>query len=70
MIHARIFTFLVPTPPTFVDEFRLCQARPSAGLIVDVRGNGGGDIRAGRTALQVLTPRRIEPSSAQFIVSP
>jgi cytosine/adenosine deaminase-related metal-dependent hydrolase len=71
VIHVRIFTFLVPDPTAFVDEFlRLCQARPSAGLIVDVRGNGGGDIRAAEQLLQVLTPRRIEPEPAQFIVSP
>ena len=71
VIHVRIFTFLVPDPDGFVDEFlRLCQARPSAGLIVDVRGNGGGDIRAAEQLLQVLTPRRIEPEPAQFIVSP
>ena len=71
VIHVRIFTFLVPDPTAFVGEFlRLCQARPSAGLIVDVRGNGGGDIRAAEQLLQVLTPRRIEPEPAQFIVSP
>ena len=44
--------------------------RPTVGLIVDVRGNGGGDIRAAERLLQVLTPRRIEPEPAQFIVSP
>ena len=71
VLHVRIFTFLVPDPAAFVDEFlRLCHARPSAGLIVDVRGNGGGDIRAAEQLLQVLTPRRIEPEPAQFIVSP
>lgn len=71
MIHVRIFTFLVPDPDSFVGEFlRLCEARPSAGLIVDVRGNGGGDIRAAEQLLQVLSPRRIEPEPAQFIVSP
>src|SRR5204863_9928947 len=58
VLHVRIFTFLVPDPGAFVDEFlRLCQARPNVALIVDVRGNGGGDIRAAEQLLQVLTPR-------------
>src|SRR5215831_19217784 len=71
VVHMRIFTFLVPDPAAFVDEFlRLCHARPNVGLIVDVRGNGGGDIRAAEQLLQVLTPGRIEPEPAQFIVSP
>jgi cytosine/adenosine deaminase-related metal-dependent hydrolase len=71
VLHVRIFTFLVPDPGEFVGEFlRLCQARPNVALIVDVRGNGGGDIRAAEQLLQVLTPRRIEPEPSQFIVSP
>jgi cytosine/adenosine deaminase-related metal-dependent hydrolase len=69
--HIRIFTFLVPDPGEFVKEFvRLVEERPTVGLIVDVRGNGGGDIRAAEQLLQVMTPRRIEPEPAQFIVSP
>jgi cytosine/adenosine deaminase-related metal-dependent hydrolase len=71
VVHIRIFTFLVPDPAAFVDEFlRLCHARPNVGLIIDVRGNGGGDIRAAEQLLQVLTPGRIEPEPSQFIVSP
>ncbi len=69
--HIRIFTFLVPDPAEFVEEFvRLVGARPTVGLIVDVRGNGGGDIRAAEQLLQVMTPRHIEPEPTQFIVSP
>jgi cytosine/adenosine deaminase-related metal-dependent hydrolase len=71
VLHLRIFTFHVLDVDGFVDEFtRLCQERPTAGLIIDVRGNGGGDIRAAEELLQVLTPQRIEPEPAQFIVSP
>ena len=41
--HLRIFTFYVDDPGGFVAEFaRLCALLPSAGLVVDVRGNGGG----------------------------
>ncbi len=71
VVHIRVFTFLVPDPDAFVGEFaRLATAQPTAGLIIDVRGNGGGDIRAAEKLLQVLTPRRIQPEPAQFIVSP
>jgi hypothetical protein len=71
VLHVRIFTFVVPDPELFVQEFlRLVQERPTVGLIVDVRGNGGGDIRAAERLLQVLTPRTIEPEPTQFIVSP
>ncbi|HLO36444.1 MAG TPA: amidohydrolase family protein [Candidatus Deferrimicrobium sp.] len=69
--HVRIFTFLVPDPTAFIDEFvHLVEAEPTVGLVVDVRGNGGGDIRAAEGLLQVLTPRPIEPEPTQFIVSP
>jgi cytosine/adenosine deaminase-related metal-dependent hydrolase len=71
VLHVRIFTFVVPDPDAFVAEFtKLVQLRPTVGLIVDVRGNGGGDIRAAERLLQVLTPHEIEPEPTQFIVSP
>ncbi|HUG94645.1 MAG TPA: amidohydrolase family protein, partial [Pleomorphomonadaceae bacterium] len=69
--YIRIFTFHVPESGPFVDEFvRLAGLLPGDGLIVDVRGNGGGLIYAAEELLQVLTPRRIEPEQAQFINSP
>ena len=43
------------------DEF------PAEGLILDVRGNGGGYIIAAEFLLQFLTPRPIEPEPTQFI---
>lgn len=55
----------------FVDEFiRLISALPKEGLIVDVRGNGGGIILCGELILQTLTPRNIEPEPCQFINTP
>ena len=69
--YIRIFTFNVADADVFVDEFvRLTGELPPDGLIVDVRGNGGGLIHAAERLLQVLTPRRIEPERAQFINSP
>jgi hypothetical protein len=69
--HLRIFTFSVNDPVGFVEEFvRLVGLLPSDGLIVDVRGNGGGHIFASEFTLQTLTPRRIVPEPVQFIATP
>lgn len=68
--YIRIFSFNVDDDGVFVDEFvRLLQELPQDGLILDVRGNGGGLIHAAERLLQTLTPRAIEPQRAQFINS-
>jgi len=69
--HVRIFTFSVENPAAFVNEFiRLITLLPQEGLILDVRGNGGGHIFASEFTLQTLTPRRITPEPVQFIATP
>lgn len=69
--HIRIFTFNVRNADEFVAEFvRLAESLPQNGLIIDVRGNGGGLIYAAERLLQVLTPRHIAPERAQFINAP
>jgi C-terminal processing protease CtpA/Prc len=71
--YVRIQTFLVDDDSQFVNEFlRLINLpeMPNDGLIIDVRGNGGGLIWAGERLLQLLTPRTIEPCRAQFISTP
>ncbi|MFI6599763.1 S41 family peptidase [Nonomuraea sp. NPDC050536] len=69
--HLRIWSFLTPNAPGFVDEFaRLIRLLPQTGLIVDVRGNGGGSGPGAESLLQMLTPRRIEPEPIQFINTP
>ncbi len=67
----RIFTFSVQDPIAFRDEFvRLIGLLPQNGLIVDVRGNGGGHLHASEFTLQTLTPRPISPEPVQFIATP
>jgi hypothetical protein len=67
----RIFTFSVQDPIGFRDEFvRLISLLPQNGLIVDVRGNGGGHLHASEFTLQTLTPREIVPEPVQFIATP
>jgi hypothetical protein len=69
--YIRIFSFLARDANAFVAEFvRMAGLLPSAGLIIDVRGNGGGNIRAGEQLLQVLTSETIEPERFQFINTP
>jgi cytosine/adenosine deaminase-related metal-dependent hydrolase len=69
--YIRIFTFGVGDIDAFVAEFaRLVELMPDAGLIVDVRGNGGGAIAAAERILQTMTPRHIRPARAQFTTSP
>lgn len=69
--YIRIFTFNVDNPDAFIDEFvRLVELLPQNGLIVDVRGNGGGHIYASEGLLQVLTPGEITPEPTQFINTP
>jgi C-terminal processing protease CtpA/Prc len=69
--HIRIFTFGVDDADAFVAEFaRLAGLLPAGGLIVDVRGNGGGLIYASERLLQVLTPRHIVPEPAQMTTTP
>ena len=69
--YLRIFSFNIDDADEFVEEFRrLLGCLPQDGLIIDVRGNGGGLIHAAERALGLLSPRPIEPEPAQFINTP
>ena len=68
--HIRIRTFSVDDEWLFLSEFiRLLALMPRNGLILDVRGNGGGLILAGEMLLQTLTPAWIEPERVQFVTN-
>lgn len=47
----------------------LTEELPNNGLIIDVRGNGGGFVIASEFLLQFLTPRHITPEPSQFIAT-
>jgi C-terminal processing protease CtpA/Prc len=75
--YIRLFSFDVEDNPQtigqFVSEFRRVITSPKfpqEGLIIDVRGNPGGTIRAGERLLQLFTPGRIKPELFEFINSP
>lgn len=71
--YIRLFSFDVDDPQEFVKEIAhviKSDGFPQEGLIIDVRGNGGGRIRAGERLLQLFTPRKIKPEMFEFINSP
>jgi Peptidase family S41 len=56
--------------PGVVAEFgRILRTLPETGLILDVRGNGGGYINIGELILQMLTPREITPEPFHFLAT-
>lgn len=77
--YLRIYSF-APSDHTedaydFADAFlneviRILRLLPNNGLILDVRGNGGGVVMAGERLLQLFTPRRIAPALFDFINTP
>jgi hypothetical protein len=64
MKDRKILEYLVEVIRLLTDEL------PKNGLIIDVRGNGGGFIVAAEFLLQLLTPRRITPEPTQFVCTP
>jgi hypothetical protein len=71
--YVRIFSFDVPDAWRFRRAFaRLItkEGFPQDGLVVDVRGNPGGNIRAAESLLQLLTPNPIEPETFEFLNTP
>jgi C-terminal processing protease CtpA/Prc len=69
--YVRLRTFKIDDPELFLDEFAaLVASMPDHGLIIDIRDNPGGYIYIGERLLQLLTPRRIQPETAQFINTP
>ncbi|HKP03434.1 MAG TPA: S41 family peptidase [Chthoniobacterales bacterium] len=49
---------------------RILATLPQTGLILDVRGNGGGYINIGERILQMLTPWEITPEPFHFLATP
>lgn len=71
--YIRLFNFDVDEPDEFVKDFAdviKSEGFPQEGLIIDVRGNGGGKIRAGERLLQLFTPQKIKPERFEFINTP
>lgn len=68
--YVRIATFNVDDDRRYIREFvRIISALSQNGLILDVRGNGGGLIPFGERMLQLLTPGPIDPARFSFLNS-
>lgn len=70
--YIRIFTFEV-SPSRLVNRIRrilTTDSFPQEGLILDVRGNSGGEIDAGERLLQLFTPYMVMPELFEFINTP
>ncbi|HEX8027968.1 MAG TPA: S41 family peptidase, partial [Vicinamibacterales bacterium] len=70
--YIRLATFAPPNGNVngAVNEFvRILRTLPTTGLILDVRGNGGGYINFGERILQTLTPRTIVPEPFHFVTT-
>jgi len=66
--YLRIRTFGDPRRPQFIDEvIRIIGLLPQDGLIIDVRGNGGGIIMNGERMLQLFSDRNVEAERLHFI---
>jgi C-terminal processing protease CtpA/Prc len=68
--HLRIYTFHMKdfNIEAFINEvIRLISVLPQTGLVLDVRGNGGGFIIAAEFLLQLFSPHRITSEPLQFI---
>ena len=71
--YIRLFSFEVDDAQSFVKQFcKLITKKhfPQDGLILDVRSNPGGNIRAAESLLQLFSPYPIEPELFEFINSP
>jgi hypothetical protein len=69
--YLRIWTFMVNNANTFLSEaVRILGLLPQDGLIVDVRGNGGGNLLCAEGMLQLFTPRTISPTLLSLIATP
>jgi hypothetical protein len=70
--YIRIFTFEVNAGRLVNRILRILRSDsfPQEGLILDVRGNSGGQIDAGERLLQLFTPHWINPELFEFINTP
>ena len=58
-------------PEPFINELiRLIPLMPERGLILDVRGNPGGYIWSAELALQLFTPKPIQPTRFSLLATP
>ncbi|MDP9465612.1 MAG: S41 family peptidase [Actinomycetota bacterium] len=68
--YLRIYGFDTLPGPFIAELVRLIPLLPDRGLILDVRGNPGGYIWAAELALQLFTPKPIQPTRFSLLATP
>ncbi len=68
--YLRIYGFDTAPDPFVAELQRLIPLLPNRGLILDVRGNPGGYIWAAELALQLFTPKPIQPTRFSVLATP
>lgn len=68
--HLRIWGFDALPEPFINELLRLLPLMPDRGLIIDIRGNPGGYIWSAELALQLFTPRPIQPTRFSALATP
>jgi hypothetical protein len=68
--YLRLWDFAADGVDDIASDFvAVLPQLPTAGIVLDIRGNMGGYIAAGERVLQLLTPRWITPTRFQFRVN-
>src|SRR5436190_4481102 len=68
--YLRIWAFETDPDKFIAELLRIIPLLPQNGLIIDVRGNPGGYILAAERALQLFTPKPIEPVRFSVLATP
>lgn len=68
--YLRIYGFDAAPDPFIAELMRLIALLPDRGLILDLRGNPGGYIWAAERALQLFTPKPIQPTRFSVLATP
>lgn len=68
--YLRIYGFDSLPDPFITELIRLIPLLPDRGLIIDLRGNPGGYILAAELALQLFTPKPIQPTRFSLLATP
>jgi hypothetical protein len=68
--YLRIYGFDTAPDPFVAELMRLIPLLPDRGLILDVRGNPGGYIWSAEIALQLFTPKPIQPTRFSVLATP
>ncbi len=68
--YLRIYGFDTLPEPFITELLRLIPLLPDRGLILDLRGNPGGYIWAAELALQLFTPKPIQPTRFSVLATP